>query len=87
MRHMKSRPDTPPSYLSCASLARELDLSETTVRQMTEKGLLPPPIRLGGSVRWRWIDVEEVLHGGTPIRVRASDDPYLAGAFHATQEN
>lgn len=72
----------PPSYLSCASLARELDMSETTVRDMVDKGLLPRPIRLGGSVRWNWGDVQMMLAG--IARSSAERDPYMVGAKHAT---
>lgn len=51
----------PPSYLSKATLAAELDMSETTVDSYVQRGLLPKPIRPGGSVRWCWAEVEAFL--------------------------
>jgi predicted DNA-binding transcriptional regulator AlpA len=73
--------DRPPSYLSCASLARELDVSETTVTEMVKRGVLPKPIKLSsGTVRWRWADVEialaSVASGGNG---QASTDPFMMG--------
>lgn len=38
--------DRPPSYVSCATLARELDLSQSTVHEMARRGLLPSPVKL-----------------------------------------
>ena len=83
----QSGPSSPPSFLSCASLARELDLSESTVRDLVEKGSLPRPIRLGGSIRWRWSEVQAVLTGAAAVPQRTTDDPYLAGAVYATKES
>lgn len=75
----------PPSYLSCASLARELDVSESTVRDWTEKGFLPRPIKQGGCVRWSWAAVQATLSGVAPVPPRKSDDPYMAGAINAAK--
>jgi predicted DNA-binding transcriptional regulator AlpA len=75
----------PPSYLSCASLARELDLSESTIREWVEKELLPRPIKRGGAVRWCWAEVQAALSGAHQVPPRTSDDPYLAGALNATK--
>lgn len=73
--------DRPPCYLSCASLARELDVSETTVTEMVKRGVLPKPIKLSsGTVRWRWADVEIALaslaSGGDG---HSSTDPFMMG--------
>lgn len=75
----------PPSYVSCATLARELDMSETTVQEMVRRGVLPKPVRLStGCVRWCWEDVQLAIgsKAGTPAAANA--DPFLAGAFNAT---
>lgn len=75
----------PPSYLSCATLARELDMSESTVRDMVDRGVLPRPVKLsGGCVRWAWADVQSALGGVAAVGAGASSDPYLMGAAHAT---
>jgi predicted DNA-binding transcriptional regulator AlpA len=78
--------DRPPSYLSCASLARELEVSETTVYEMVRRGVLPQPVKLSsGTVRWSWADVQMAL--GSLSAGRASEavsDPYLARARDAS---
>lgn len=78
--------DRPPSYLSCASLARELDVSETTVHEMVRRGVLPKPVKLSnGCVRWRWADVDMALGSMSTSRIgEAASDPFLVGARHAT---
>lgn len=58
---MANRPaligDRPPAYPSKATLAAELDISESTVDAWVKLDLLPQPIRRGGSVRWCWAEV------------------------------
>ncbi|WP_370225367.1 MULTISPECIES: helix-turn-helix transcriptional regulator [Alphaproteobacteria] len=53
--------DRPPSYMSKATLAAELDMSETTIDSYVQRGLLPKPLKWGGSVRWCWADVAASL--------------------------
>lgn len=75
----------PPSYLSCASLARELDVSETTVHDMVRRGVLPRPLKLSsGCVRWSWADVERSLGSLSCPANNAPPDPFLEGARNAT---
>ncbi len=71
----------PPAYVSCASLARELDVSETTVHEMVRRGVLPQPIKLSpGCVRWCWADVEMALGSLSGSEAPgANDDPFLTG--------
>lgn len=77
--------DRPPSYLACATLARELDVSESTVHEMVRRGVLPQPVKLSsGCVRWRWADVEMALGSMSAGRVTEAADPFLTGARHAT---
>jgi predicted DNA-binding transcriptional regulator AlpA len=77
--------ERPPSYLSCASLARELDVSETTIYEMVKRGVLPPPIRLSnGCVRWCWAEVQAALASLSGGGSAANDDPFLAGVRNAT---
>lgn len=78
--------DRVPSYLSCASLARELEVSETTVHEMVRRGVLPQPVKLSsGTVRWCWADVQMALASMSAGRVsETSNDPFLAGARHVT---
>ena len=73
--------DRPPAYLSIASLARELDCGETTVREWVNRGILPQPIKLpSGSVRWRWADVDAALASLAPSQGgSAGADPFMEG--------
>jgi predicted DNA-binding transcriptional regulator AlpA len=78
--------DRPPSYLSCASLARELDVSETTVHEMVRRGVLPQPVKLSaGCVRWCWADVQMALGSLSADKLsEAGSDPFLVGVRNAT---
>lgn len=79
-------PDRPPAFLSRASLARELDVSESTVDEMVRRHVLPAPFELSrGCIRWSWQDVQAALaprKRGTESR---PSDPFLEGARYATQ--
>ena len=68
--------DRPPAYCSKATLAAELDVSESTVDAWVQRGLLPMPVRVGGCVRWSWAEVHASLAaiGGAP-----EADPFLEG--------
>ena len=76
--------DRPPSFLSRASLAVELDISETTVDEMVRRNVLPKPVRLStGCVRWSWIAVESAL--ATLVETADHEDPLMAGARNAAK--
>lgn len=76
----------PAAYLSCASLARELEISETTVYELVRRGVLPPSIKLSsGCVRWCWDDVRRALDSLTGSTAPGSaNDPFLTGVRNAT---
>jgi predicted DNA-binding transcriptional regulator AlpA len=79
--------DRMPAYLSCASLARELDVSETTVNEMVRRGVLPKPYKLSaGCVRWRWNEVEVALASLKAGTQTVPDDPYLKGAQNVAKQ-
>lgn len=67
--------ERPPSYVSKATLAAELDMSESTVDSYVQRGLLPKPIRRGGSVRWCWAEVDADLRQ----QAAGGDDHFMAG--------
>ena len=67
--------DRPPSYVSRATLAAELDMSESTVDSYVQRGLLPKPFKWGGSVRWCWADVAECLNA----QIGGGDDKFMTG--------
>lgn len=56
-------------FLSIESLAVFLDTTAPTVRKLVDKGILPPPVELGGLRRW---DVEAVRQAiGSALGVMA----------------
>lgn len=67
--------DRPPSYVAKATLAAELDMSESTVDSYVQRGLLPMPIKRGGSVRWCWAEVDAYLRQ----TALSEDDPFMSG--------
>lgn len=77
---MTNRPaligDRPPAFPSKATLAAELDISESTVDDWVKRGILPKPIRLGGSVRWCWAAVVAALN---PQINAGADDRFMSG--------
>jgi predicted DNA-binding transcriptional regulator AlpA len=76
----------PSAYLSRASLARELDVSESTVDEMVRRRVLPRPIALSrGCVRWCWQDVQDALAHIECAKDSPPSDPFMEGARHATQ--
>lgn len=79
--------DRPPSYLSCGSLARELDVSESTVWEMVRRGVLPKPIKLSaGCSRFDWFAVQLALNSLSAGNSASEQDPFMAGARNATAE-
>lgn len=50
-----------PIAVSKKTLAGLLDVSETTVDTWVRQGLLPRPMKIGGSTRWRLETVERAL--------------------------
>ena len=75
----------PPSYISCAQLARELDMSERTVYDMVKRGVLPRPIKLSaGCVRWSWSDVQHALNSLASGSGWEHDDPFMKGVANVT---
>lgn len=71
----------PPAYVSISTLARELDFSETTVREMVKRGDLPKPTRrLGVQDRWKWSDVEAWMDGRESKPEERPSDPIMEAA-------
>ena len=72
------------AYLSKASLAKELQVSETTVDEMVRRGVLPKPVRLSaGCIRWRWATVDAAL---ASMLAPADDSRPMAGGWNANQK-
>lgn len=47
-------------------LARMLGVSKRTIWRMLSAGLIPSPIRLGGSTRWRRVEILDWIARGCP---------------------
>lgn len=72
--------------LSKASLARALDISESTVDELVRRGVLPRPMRFsGGCVRWRLASVERALASIEGSGEHASEHDALTGVQRAIQ--
>jgi predicted DNA-binding transcriptional regulator AlpA len=77
-------PERPPSYMSCAELAWELSISQSTVLEMVRRKVLPEPVRLSpGCVRWSWTAVESAL--ATLVSTSDDRDPFMVGARNAAK--
>lgn len=73
---MPERVDLSPriiAYVGSATLCQMLDISESTLWEWVRKGLLPRPLKIGASSRWRWADVEGRI---APVN-QEEDDPIL----------
>ena len=79
-------PNRPPSYLTCASLARELEVSERTIYDMVKRGVLPQPLRFSsGCVRWKWDQVCLALDTLSPsASAEMAEDPFMKGVSNVS---
>jgi predicted DNA-binding transcriptional regulator AlpA len=77
----------PPAYLSCASLARQLDCSKSTVHELVRQRILPKPLRLSqGTVRWRWADVDQAISSLNRETESDSYDPFMKGVRNVKEQ-
>ena len=70
-----------PDFVSAATLAYRLDVSETTRAELEAMGKLPPPVLgLDDLKRWYWPEVETMVRGvrdDTDAPTCSTDDPFL----------
>ncbi len=52
--------------LTADGLAKLLDCSPRSVRRLADKGSIPPPVKIGGMVRWPRGTIEQWLADGCP---------------------
>jgi predicted DNA-binding transcriptional regulator AlpA len=62
------RPPVAPLLLDIRELAIHLRWSIRSVRRAEAAGLLPCPVRVGGSVRWRREEILRWVEAGCPPR-------------------
>ena len=77
----------PPDYVSRATLAYRLEVSESKIDMLVASRQLPAPIMIEGQKRWRWQDVDAVLAGDPSTLLNDSDeqDPhYRTPAAHVS---
>jgi len=75
-----------PAYMSRATLADELDISESTVDDMVKRGVLPKPVKLSaGCVRWRWETVDRALASMGEANQQSQGDKGNDGVQRAIQ--
>lgn len=72
-----------PDYCKRETLAKRLNLAVGAIDQLVSRGLLPPPVDVGGAKLWRWADVDSFLSARKNPEV--VDDPYSAGARRAAE--
>jgi len=51
----------PEPLLTVEDLERMLRVDRRTIARLCKKGQLPPPLKLGGSNRWRVKDIAEAI--------------------------
>jgi len=61
MTGKKSKQTQIPRLISVTDLAKMLSLSPRTVFRLRASEKLPPPVFVGGSVRWKFTDIELFL--------------------------
>ena len=59
-------PATDMALLCAETLAQRLDVSLRTLWRLRSSGKLPSPIKLGGSVRWRAVEIAAWVAAGCP---------------------
>jgi len=64
----KSFSPEPPAIelVNARELAKVLAVSERTLYRLKSTGELPPPVVLGGSVRWRLSEIRQWISRGCP---------------------
>ena len=74
------RYEPPPELLDAVKLAALLSISPRTLYRLKLRGHLPPPIRLGGSIRWRLSDIERWIAAGCPKPEESHDVDRATGS-------
>lgn len=55
-----------PLLISVSELATILKCSTRTIWRLDSAGSLPPPVRFGGQVRWRYQEIIDWINQGCP---------------------
>lgn len=55
-----------PQLVSVDEVSEMLSVSKRTIWRMLSSGLVPRPVKIGGSVRWNLSVLREWIHNGCP---------------------
>ena len=58
---------SPDRLIPIGEVAAMVAVSCRTISRLADAGKLPPPLRIGGSLRWRLADVRQWIANGCPI--------------------
>ena len=54
--------------LTATEVAQLVGLSDKQIHRLNDRGDIPRPVRVGGSVRWRTSELEDWVDSGCPHR-------------------
>lgn len=66
MANVLSDQSNPSALITVQELGRLLKMSVRSVWRLRSAGAIPPPVRIGGAVRWRLEDVARWIERGCP---------------------
>jgi len=69
---VKSLRDHPSALMSVTELAELLKCSPRHIYRLSDRGTMPPPVRIGGLVRWPRRLVEDWIAAGCPPAIRGA---------------
>lgn len=82
---MKDKVEGSSRLLNVGTVARLLGVSARQVYRLSDGGRMPQPIKLGGSVRWDRVQIEEWIGKGCPLDMLTSI-PLSLDCNHKTQK-
>lgn len=56
-----------PLLIPVSDLAKMLNVSRRSIWRLLSARKMPPPIRIGGAVRWRFDEVKRWIEAGCPV--------------------
>jgi hypothetical protein len=72
-----------PAYVCKQTACRQLEMSDDTFDKYVREGVLPPPKRRGGLVRWKWCEIVSALDGGGAVVIEVPQDAFERGVARA----
>lgn len=66
MKPIQSVTQAAPQLLDVREVAKQLSISTRQVYSLVARGVLPSPVRIGGSTRWRFDEITAWIEAGCP---------------------